>query len=208
MDAFYEIIGYVASALVAISLMMSSILRLRIINLMGAILFTAYGLLIQAYPVAIVNFIIVLINLYFLYDLFTNKEYFRLLSVSPTSDYLEAFLNLHADDIRQIWPAFRFEPQPNTLIYFVLRDLVPAGLIIAEETADSLLTVQLDYVIPGYRDFKIGRFVYAPDSELMQQRPFRAVITQATNPTHIRYLRRMGFRPDAKKSNQYRLTHS
>ena len=34
-----EIIGYIASVLVAISLMMSSILRLRIINLVGASVF-------------------------------------------------------------------------------------------------------------------------------------------------------------------------
>ncbi len=59
----YEIIGYIASALVAISLMMSSILKLRVINLIGAAFFTVYGLLIGAYPVAVVNFIIVLIDI-------------------------------------------------------------------------------------------------------------------------------------------------
>jgi|ERR1051325_4597590 hypothetical protein len=51
----YELIGYVASVLVAISLTMTSILRLRIINLTGSACFTLYGLLIGAYPVAIVN---------------------------------------------------------------------------------------------------------------------------------------------------------
>jgi hypothetical protein len=60
----FEIIGYVSSILIAISLMMSSILRLRIINLIGAVLFTIYGLGIRAYPVAAVNFLIVLIDLY------------------------------------------------------------------------------------------------------------------------------------------------
>jgi hypothetical protein len=63
----YEIIGYIASILVAVSLMMSSILKLRVINLIGAACFTVYGLLIDAYPVAVVNFIIVLIDLYYLY---------------------------------------------------------------------------------------------------------------------------------------------
>ena len=65
----YEIIGYIASALVAVSLMMSSILKLRVINLVGAALFTAYGLLIGAYPVAVMNLFIVLIDLYYLRDM-------------------------------------------------------------------------------------------------------------------------------------------
>ncbi len=73
----YEIVGYVASALVAISLMMSSILKLRVINLLGAALFTLYGLLIGAYPVAVVNFVIALIDLYYLRDMMTSRGHFR-----------------------------------------------------------------------------------------------------------------------------------
>ena len=41
-----EFIGYAASILVAFSLMMSSILKLRIINLIGAITFVIYGLMV------------------------------------------------------------------------------------------------------------------------------------------------------------------
>ena len=49
--------------------MMSSILKLRVINLVGAALFTVYGLLIGAYPVAVMNLFIVLIDLYYLRDM-------------------------------------------------------------------------------------------------------------------------------------------
>ena len=55
----YELIGYLASVLVALSLTMRSILRLRLINLLGAAFFTVYGLLITAYPVAFLNGLIV-----------------------------------------------------------------------------------------------------------------------------------------------------
>ena len=42
MDAvdFYEMLGYSASVMVAVSLMMRSINKLRVINLIGALLFT------------------------------------------------------------------------------------------------------------------------------------------------------------------------
>lgn len=46
-----EWFGYTASVVVAISLTMSSILKLRWYNLLGATLFSAYGFLIHAYPV-------------------------------------------------------------------------------------------------------------------------------------------------------------
>lgn len=65
----YELLGYAASLLIAISLMMRSVLRLRLINLAGSVCFTVYGLAIRAYPVAFMNTLIVLINLYYLYEM-------------------------------------------------------------------------------------------------------------------------------------------
>jgi hypothetical protein len=60
----FEIIGYTASAMVAISLMMNSIVKLRVINMIGA------------YPVAVLNFTIVLIDLYYLRETINSKAYF------------------------------------------------------------------------------------------------------------------------------------
>ena len=64
-----EWIGYLASILIVISLMMTNILRLRIINTIGCVTFVVYGLLVGAYPVALSNFEIILINMYNLYKL-------------------------------------------------------------------------------------------------------------------------------------------
>ena len=49
---WFEMVGYAGSVLVAVSLMMKSLLRLRLINLVGAFFFTLYGLLSGAYAVA------------------------------------------------------------------------------------------------------------------------------------------------------------
>ncbi|WP_373316312.1 YgjV family protein [Shewanella schlegeliana] len=66
----WEWVGYLASVVVAISLMMSNIKKLRWWNLVGAALFVAYGLAIDAIPVALVNFFIVLIDAYYLVKLY------------------------------------------------------------------------------------------------------------------------------------------
>ena len=66
----WEWVGYLASVVVAISLMMSDIKKLRWWNLIGAGLFVAYGLAIDAIPVALVNF--VLIDAYYLVKLYRD----------------------------------------------------------------------------------------------------------------------------------------
>ena len=151
----FELIGYFASILVAISLMMSSILKLRIINLIGAAAFTLYGFLIHAYPVVILNFLIVLIDLYFLIQIFGTKEYFKLLEVKKDSKYLNYFLEFYATEIEKFQPDFKFNPDKNLIIFFILRNMVPAGLFIGEVQDAHSPFVTLDFVIPGYRDFKI-----------------------------------------------------
>jgi hypothetical protein len=61
-----SLLGYVASLLVAVSLSLSSIVWLRVINLAGCLSFFVYGLAIGAWPVAIANGYIALINAYHL----------------------------------------------------------------------------------------------------------------------------------------------
>ena len=70
---FIEWVGYLASIVIAISLIMSDIIKLRIINTIGCVLFVIYGLSVGAYPVAFTNMLIVFINIYYLFKL-KNKE--------------------------------------------------------------------------------------------------------------------------------------
>jgi hypothetical protein len=190
----YELIGYAASVLVALSLMMRSILRLRILNLIGALFFAIYGLVIQSYPVAGVNFFIVLVNLYYLYQIFSAQEYFNLLPVDPSDRYLQYFLDYHRAEIQKFEPGFSFDLRPEQWIFFSLRDEVPAGLFVAEHSDPDELFVQLDYVIPRYRDLKLGKFIYqAQNAGLFQKRGIRRIYSRPGSREHAQYLRQMGF---------------
>ena len=68
-----EWIGYTASVIIAISMAMSSIVKFRIINLVGASLFATYGFIIGAFPVGILNSLIVCVDVYYIYDIFSKK---------------------------------------------------------------------------------------------------------------------------------------
>ncbi len=69
-----EWVGYGASILLVISLMMTDITKLRIINSIGCLMFVIYGLIVGAYPVALSNMAIILINFYNLYKLKSQKQ--------------------------------------------------------------------------------------------------------------------------------------
>lgn len=203
-NQIYEIIGYIASLLIAISLMMRSILKLRVINLIGAVFFTAYGLVIHSYPVAAVNGFIVIIDLYYLAQMLTAREFFRLMDVQPDSEYLMFFLKFYAADIQRFQPGFSYTPQPGQLIFFVLRDTVPAGLIVGETLEPGTLTIRLDYAIPGYRDLKIGQFIYRQRAADLRDRGIRKIYAEPGAPAHARYLQRMGFMPQTDPSGRTR----
>ena len=50
-----EVIGYIGSGLVILSLLQKSILRLRTIGLVASLTFLVYSISIEAYPIAVVN---------------------------------------------------------------------------------------------------------------------------------------------------------
>ena len=193
MDAttIYTLIGYVGSILVVSSLAMRSILKLRLIGLAGAITFVAYGYLIDAWPIVWTNVVIVLIHSHFLREIRRSDEYFKVLEVRSESNYLRYFLDHYAADIESVWPGFAYRPEPDVLTLFILRDMVPAGLLVVKVLDPETLRLELDYAIPGYRDFKIGRYLYRRNA--LRDRGFARIIAAPPEGRATEYLARMGF---------------
>ena len=65
--SYIEWIGYAASFFLLLSFLMRNIKTLRYINSLGCLLFVAYGLLLNSWPLIITNGSIVLINIYYLF---------------------------------------------------------------------------------------------------------------------------------------------
>ena len=205
---YIELIGYAASALIAFSMMLSSILRLRLINLAGATAFTVYGILIGAIPVAILNGLIVVVNAHYLLRLLQAKEYFHILSLRPDSDYLTYFLRFHADDIRIFFPGFEHRAAENQMALFILRDCTPACIFIAEEEPRGVLRVTLDYAIPRYRDFEIGRFLFVRQADFFRQRGIREIVAAPATADSREYLIKVGFQPTGDGQGMFRIRYA
>ncbi|TCJ94822.1 inner membrane protein [Volucribacter psittacicida] len=57
-----DILGYIGTTLVIISFLCQSIILLRLLNICGAMLITIYAVVNEAWPVAILDGLIVVIN--------------------------------------------------------------------------------------------------------------------------------------------------
>jgi len=187
-----EMFGYAGSVLVAISLMMRSLVRLRAINSLGCIVFVVYGILIHAYPVSVLNGFIFCINAYHLIRMFRQKDYFQLLEISHDSAYLNSLLDFYKDEIREIYPNYAHNSQAGHPTYLVLRNMVPAGIIVQQVTGTEA-KILLDYVIPIYRDFRVGHFFYHDKAGYFHDHGIERMVDVPGRPRHAKYLERMGF---------------
>lgn len=59
-----EAFGYLAMVVVLVSMLMKDIRTLRILNSIACGMFVIYGMMLAAYPIIIMNLLVIAINLY------------------------------------------------------------------------------------------------------------------------------------------------
>ena len=188
-----EWFGYAASLMVAVSLMMSSIIKLRWINLVGSAMFSTYGFVIGSLPVGFLNLFIVVINVVNLLRMYREKDDFRIMSLSGDSEYLAYFLKCHRSEIEKYFPLFDFAERGERSAFYLVKNSNPIGLLIGHRQDEDTLLIELDYVGAQFRDFKMGSFVYR-NNEFFLSQGYKVLKAPATGGGHDVYLEKMGFR--------------
>ncbi len=183
-----ELIGYVASILILISLLMSSALKLRILNAVGSVVFTVYGILIASYPTAFLNGVSVIVDLYYIVKLLRKHTCFTFHQVGSGEAGLQAFLEFYQEDISRFFPNFDFS-LTGRRVYMVYTDGAPVGLLVGSVLADGGLVVEVDYSTPRYRDCSVGKFLYSA----LASAGIPALVTGRGTKEHEAYLKRSGF---------------
>lgn len=205
--AIIEIIGYLGSILVAISLMMKNILKLRIINMAGAFFFMVYSLIIGTYPIFFVNLVIFLVDLYYLYVILTKEELFSTIHIdNHQSPFLKAFVEYYYSDIKKFFPKFEREIFQSSHVLVVMRNMIPVGFFISRENPNNKTQIEIlvDYIIPEYRDFKNAHFLHKKEIKKYKKQGYKSFITQTKNGTHKDYLLKMGYIQDEEDNSLYK----
>ncbi len=204
-----EMVGYLASALVVLSLTMTSVVRLRMVSLCGSITFFVYGTMIESVPIMITNGSIAVINVWFLRKEFASGgPHGRDLGVSrirPDSPFLADFVAFHLTDIHRFQPDFHLPTGDDVVTLLLNRDGLPAGLLIGRRSG-STLTIDLDYVLGPYRDSRLGRWLYGPGADVFRSDGITELRSAGTTDFHCKYLERVGFRASPTDPDLYELT--
>lgn len=203
---FVEIVGYAASLLVALSLMMSNIWRLRWINLLGSIIFSVYGAWVGAYPVMAVNSFIACVNIYYIVQLSKRKDYFSYIELRNSDDILLGkFLKFYEKDIKKFFPDFSIDKLQNPRYHIIFRNLIPVGLFIYQmRQTEGIIEVALDYVIPDYRDLKNANFIHSEKAKQLQNSGYHVFIANSPVKVHQDYLKKIGYVQDKDDKNLFR----
>ena len=184
-----ELFGYLGSFLVLISMLMTSVVRLRVINLIGSAVFATYAILIRSYPTALLNGCLVLINLYHLLKLRQSSgNSYEFQPLKAGEGFAAWFLRKYGDDIKKYFPALDLEQAKNADGFAVFYEDQAAGILLGKRDEDSF-EILLDYTTPTYRDCSVGTYLYheLPSCGISR------LSCSADSPEHVQYMEKMGF---------------
>ena len=184
-----------------VSLLQTQVLRLRQLNLLASITLTAFNAAIKVWPMVAMNVCIAAINVWHLTRLLRTRhdpDSFEVAEIGPTEDYLRIVLARHATDIARFNPDLDWShDDPGAMAFVVLRDGETIGVVLARDVGGGVAQIDLDYVVPRFRNFTPGEFVYRR-SGLFTDRGFRRVIAPRTMRGAEKYLAGVGFRRDGE----------
>ena len=151
-----ELLGYAATVLVVAAMLMGSVVRLRILNLLGAAAFGVYGVLVHSVPLIVTNVIIVVVHAWKLFQIARHRVDLAVLPASgPSSPLVARFLALHGAEIARTHPEFRLDRVAGADLAYVMRDAAMAGLFVWT-VEGPVVRVHLDFVLPAFRDLRCG----------------------------------------------------
>lgn len=193
-------LGYVATVLLGLSLIVTKDTQFRWLNTFGCLSFIAYGLFIGAIPVVLTNSILLAINGFYLYKIYRRSEAFDVVECEGHEVMIEKFIAFYHKDIVKYFPHFDRQSTAANIRFVVLRDLIIANIFMATLDEEGNAHVQLNYTTPPYRDFKIGQYIFEKEKKILVKKGVKAVVYDSkTYLGHMDFLKKMGFKKDSKK---------
>lgn len=194
MNIYLEIFGYIGTALVIISMMMTSVLKLRIINMCGSLISLIYAVLCNTWPVVVLNGCLLAINLFHTIRQLRQKVPFDHVIAQASDKTVLYFLDYYKQDIEKYFPDFRLDSSPNTQIHITFVSGEMVGLLIGTKEEETF-TVSIDYAIPRYRDLSVGKFIFPK----LKEQGIRKLISPAGAADYNAYLAKIGFVMDGDR---------
>lgn len=192
----WEIIGWVGSILVVVSLMIPSVRKFRILNLTGSLIATVYNAYFGIWPYMVMNGAIVLINVYWLWRLYRcdseGERVYEVVGTSGEAPVVQRFVERNHQDILRAYPQFSAESLGSASVFLVLYQEEIVGVIALQATVEGRCRIVLDFVTERFRDLTPGKHVYS-DRELFAGIAATEVEISPDTTSDVGYFKRLGF---------------
>lgn len=185
-----EIFGYIGTALVLTSMMMTSVLKLRIFNTLGSVISMTYAMLCGTWPVFFLNLGLVVINVMQMIRLRKTKVEFTHVQAGAQDKLLTCFLEANQADIEKYFPGYTYAAQEDTQVHMVFDGMEAVGVLIGQRQGNTFVS-DLDYATAKYRDCSIAQYLF----NQLKEEGFEQVVEAKVSPLHDQYLVKMGFTP-------------
>lgn len=193
-DLLTQSFGYLASVLLAFSLIVTNDIRFRWLNSFGCVAFIIYGIALSAFPIILTNSLLLGINMYYLIKIYRTTENFDLLEFSQKDLIIRKFLSFYQTDIKKYFPQYSIDETGDELRFVVLRDLVIANIFAAHITSEGIAFVKINYTLEKFRDFKVGKFIFEKENKYLFSKGVKKIAyKKVDNKDHERFLKIMGF---------------
>ncbi len=208
MTFWLEVIGWLGSAVLVWSLAQARVLRFRGLNLVASVVLAGYNAALGVWPMVAMNTVIAGLDTYHLVRLLRSRDdeaTYQVVEVGPDEEYLHHVLRQHAADIERHNPGFAWDRRdsarpggdvPARAAFLVLRDIETVGVVLLSDHGGGEGVVELDYVLPRFRDFSVGKFVYRSDG-VLHGLGFDRLVASSRMREGRDYFGRVGFAPAA-----------
>jgi len=191
MYGWIDILGYTASFIILVSLLMRSIVRLRWINAFGSVLFVVFAVLTHSIPVVVMNLGIIAIDLWYVFRISRVRADYQLVKAERGSAYLEFFYHTHQAEIDEIFGENAFS-EAKGFSYFICNDEI-AGLFAWKENTPTECQILIDFVTPRFRDSRIGTYFFNRQVPLFREKGYLRFVYVDVGQRHWKYLEKIGF---------------
>lgn len=190
---YIDLIGYVSGIIIIVSFMSTSLVQKHVLGFIGFSILLTYAVFIESWPFIAIGLFVSIWYLYRGFGLLFRSDDFRLLKISDEGEYMSSFFEYYEHDIKRFFPDFVFQVDYQRHVWLVLRNMVVAGVVVGCEHENSF-EVEMDYVIPQYRDSKIGKFLFRKNSVFFaREHQYTRFVARTSNVKHRKYLLKMGF---------------
>ncbi len=195
-NVFVEYLGYIATILILVSMMMNSIVKLRIYNVIGALTFGIYGFIIGSIPVAITNIFIVCINIYHLIKMVYAKKTFSFIELPSDSDFLQKFTEKQKLNVAD-------NKYSHNLL--ITDDALVVGVLMCYQLDDKHIFIDVMHIAKGNNIKQIANFMFVENSKYFKDKGFDILVTNISAGVKDKTLQEIGFVQQSDKDYIFEL---